>query len=94
MDDIRTGDCENSKKMRALFHVHTKYSFDSLQSAEDIVDWPHRTGMDSLFIVDHNTIGGCLKAKQYTEKNNVPVKVVIGSEVKTDIGDIIGIFLK
>lgn len=79
--------------MKAIFHIHTNHSFDSIQSAESIVNWCNKNGVDVVFITDHNTIAGALEAKKYAEKNSLPVNVIIGSELATDVGDIIGIFL-
>ena len=80
--------------MKAIFHIHTKYSFDSIQKPRKIVDWAFKNKIDYIFITDHNTISGCLEAKKYAKKKKIPVKVITGSEISTDIGDVIGIFIK
>lgn len=80
--------------MKAIFHIHTKYSFDSSLKPSTVVDWALNKEIDYVFITDHNTINGSVKAEKYAKRNKIPVKCVIGSEIVTDIGDIIGIFLK
>ena len=80
--------------MKAIFHIHTKYSFDSILSPKKIVDLAWKNKINFVFITDHNTIHGALEAKEYAKKNKIPVDVIIGEEVATDVGDIIGIFLK
>lgn len=80
--------------MRAIFHIHTKYSFDSFLCPKKIIKLAWKNRVDFVFIVDHNTIRGALEAKKYAEVNNIPVNVIVCEEVETNVGDIIGIFLK
>ena len=79
---------------KAWFHIHTKYSFDSLLDPKVIIKEAIKKKIDYLFITDHNTIKGAKEAEEYVLKNKIPIKIVVGSEISTDIGDIIGIFLK
>lgn len=73
------------------FHIHTKYSFDSLLEPSFIVDFLYKNGYDVAIITDHNTIKGALEAKDYAErKYKNKFSVIVGEEVKTDAGDIIG----
>ncbi len=80
--------------MKAIFHVHTKYSYDSLLSPKKIVDFCNKQNIDYIFITDHETISGALEGIKYIEKNNIPINIIIGIEIRTNIGDIIGIFIK
>ncbi|BDQ02787.1 PHP domain-containing protein [Ignavibacterium sp.] len=73
------------------FHIHTKYSFDSLLEPSFIVDYLFQNGFDAAIITDHNTIKGAVEAQEYaTKKYKDKFTVIIGEEVKSDIGDIIG----
>jgi len=76
--------------MRFDLHVHSKYSFDSLMSSKTIIKTANKKNLNGLAITDHNTILG---AKKTCEQNESPLLIIIGSEVSTDIGDIIGLFL-
>lgn len=77
------------------FHIHTKYSFDSLLEPSFIVDYLYQNGYDIAIITDHNTIKGAVEAKKYAiEKYGDKFNVIVGEEVKSDIGDIIGFPLK
>lgn len=49
-------------------------------------------GLDTVAITDHNTIRGALEAKKYEDENGI--LVIIGSEIRTDIGDLIGLNLE
>lgn len=73
------------------FHIHTKYSQDSLLEPSFIVDYLFQNGYEIAIITDHNTIQGALEAKLYAEKKyKEKFIVIVGEEVKSDIGDIIG----
>ncbi len=59
---------------------------------EKILEIAQKKGLDYIVINDHNTINGGLECKRLESKYSV--KVIVGSEIKTDIGDVTGIFLK
>lgn len=76
---------------KIVFHVHTKYSSDSLSEPSKIVDVLFELGISIAIITDHNTIKGAVEAKNYSEKKyGKKFKVIVGEEVLSDIGDIIG----
>ncbi len=80
--------------MKAIIHVHSKYSFDSLTPPEKLVDLAVKNSIDVLCITDHDTIKGSVHARQYAEKKyNNSIKIIIGAEYKTDCGDLIGLNL-
>ena len=73
------------------FHIHSKYSFDSLLRPKQRLRIANRKKLDGIAITDHNTIRGGLEAKKYNADSDF--LVIIGSEIRTEIGDIIGLFL-
>ncbi|MFB3092520.1 MAG: PHP domain-containing protein, partial [Dehalococcoidia bacterium] len=75
--------------LRADLHIHTNYSPDSGATPKSIVDQCLRTGLNCIAITDHNTIDGALEVQRIA-----PFKVIVGEEVKSSAGDIIGLFLK
>jgi predicted metal-dependent phosphoesterase TrpH len=87
---------------KADVHVHTKYSGlahykflkfpESASNPEDVVKIAKKVGLSVLCITDHNSIAGALKAKEYA-KNDPDIEVVIGEEVSTLDGEVIGLFL-
>jgi predicted metal-dependent phosphoesterase TrpH len=87
---------------RADVHVHTKYSGlahykflkfpESASNPEDVVKIAKQVGLSVLCITDHNSIAGALKAAEYA-KNDPDIEVVIGEEVSTKDGEVIGLFL-
>lgn len=78
-------------KMKYDLHIHSKYSSDGILDPEKIVKIATKRGLNGIAITDHNTIKGGLKAKKY---ENEDFKVIIGSEISTERGEIIGLFLE
>lgn len=72
------------------FHMHTKYSNDSYTDPEKLLKVAIKKNLTGIAITDHNTIKGALKAKSY---RNEDIIVIVGSEIMTDIGEVIGLFL-
>ncbi len=87
---------------KADIHVHTKYSGlahykflkfpESASNPEDVVKIAKQVGLSVLCITDHNSIAGALKAAEYA-KDDPEIEVVIGEEVSTRDGEVIGLFL-
>ena len=77
--------------MKYDIHIHSSYSFDSLSSPRDIIKAAKKRGLNGIAITDHNTIKGSVLAKKWnTDKS---FEIIIGAEIKTEYGDIIGLFL-
>ncbi len=74
---------------RVELHIHTKYSYDCTTSLEDIVKTCVKNKTEIIAITDHNEIQGALDLQQ---KANL--KVIIGEEIMTQQGEIIGLFIK
>lgn len=72
------------------FHVHSSSSFDSLLTPKKIIRCAHLRGLDAIAVTDHNTIEGGLRAQSIEQDS---VMVIVGSEVNTNFGDLIGLFL-
>lgn len=76
---------------KIAFHIHTKYSSDCVSEPSEIVDTLFSLGIDTAIITDHNTIKGAIEANEYAKKKyGDKFNVIIGEEVLSDIGDIIG----
>lgn len=72
-------------------HIHSKYSFDSLLSPRTILKVAKKKGLTGIAVTDHNTIRGGLEVKKINKDRDFTV--IVGSEVQTEIGDIIGLYL-
>ncbi len=87
--------------LKADLHVHTKFSgltkykyfifLDSVEEPKNVLKYARKRGIDIVAITDHNTIRGGLEAKKISK--DYGVEVVVGSEIKTADGEIIGLFL-
>lgn len=81
----------SEKNMQIDLHVHSKYSSDGILDPEKIVKIGIKRGLHGIAITDHDSIIGALKAKRYETDD---FKVIIGSEISTTQGEIIGLFIK
>lgn len=77
--------------MKFDLHIHSKYSYDSITSPKNIIKVAKKKGLNGIAVTDHNTIKGGLKT--FKENTNKDFYVIIGAEIKTEYGDIIGLFL-
>ncbi len=75
--------------MKVDMHVHTCYSKDATLSLETIMESCEQRGLDGVAITDHNTIAGALALKEIA-----PFLVIVGEEIETTKGEILGLFLK
>jgi predicted metal-dependent phosphoesterase TrpH len=73
------------------FHIHSFYSFDSVLSPARILEISRRKGLDGIAVADHNTIRGGLETRDI---NRSPLVVIVGSEIKTEWGDVVCLFLE
>ena len=71
-------------------HSHTMFSGDSTTTLDEIHDSVVESGIDVLCITDHNAIEGALRLQKLLE--NV-CRVIVGEEVRTHTGEVIGLFL-
>ena len=79
----------SNKKL--VFHIHTNYSSDCNSRPSEIVDFLVERGVEIAIITDHNAIEGAQEAKLYADsKYKEKIQVIIGEEVLSDVGDIIG----
>jgi predicted metal-dependent phosphoesterase TrpH len=70
-------------------HVHSCRSKDSLSRPEELIMWMGRRGVDVIAVTDHDAIDGAYEAARLA-----PGAVIIGEEIRTDCGEIIGLFLR
>jgi predicted metal-dependent phosphoesterase TrpH len=72
-------------------HVHTSYSPCGRVSVEKVLATCLKRGLSGAAITDHNTIKGALALKKIAPPDFL---VIVGEEIKTQEGEIIGYFLK
>ncbi|HLM18050.1 MAG TPA: PHP domain-containing protein, partial [Acidimicrobiia bacterium] len=74
--------------VRVDMHSHTMWSGDSTTTPQEIHDAVVASGLDVLCITDHNAISGAVELVEM-----LPCRVIVGEELKTHAGEIIGLFL-
>ena len=77
----------------ADLHIHSNFS-DGKPSVEEIIEYVvKQTDLNVIAICDHNTIEGALLAQQIVKQKNYKLDIVIGEEISTKEGHIVGLFL-
>lgn len=74
--------------LRADLHMHTMWSGDSTTTVEEVVAAVSHAGLDVLCVTDHNSIAGAQEVEQRLQR-----RVVVGEELRTSAGELIGLFL-
>lgn len=74
--------------VRVDLHSHTMWSGDSTTTPDEVEEAVVASGLDVLCITDHNAIKG---AQELAAR--LPCRVVVGEELRTHAGEIIGLFL-
>jgi predicted metal-dependent phosphoesterase TrpH len=70
-------------------HVHSCYSADSLITAEELVFYTKKQGLDGVAITDHDRVDGALKMAVETD-----ILIIPGIEVASSEGHIVGLDVK
>ena len=78
--------------IKAEFHTHTRFSQDSLLGKYAYLFMLKLRKINVIAVTDHNTIKGAVYLKPFLKKHNIDV--IVGEEIFTTEGEIIGLFLK
>ena len=91
----------NDCHSKADLHIHSKYSGlmkymgltfpDSVEEPKNIIRSAKKRGLEIIAITDHNTIRGGLETKKLEKEYGV--KVIVGSEIMTKEGELLGLYL-
>jgi hypothetical protein len=77
------------KRVRVDCHLHTVASGDSVLTLEELADRARQARLDAVFITDHNVTHAATAAAE----RDLGVRVIVGEEIRTPDGDVIGLFL-
>lgn len=97
LDASRVADGDPVGSERRSFvdlHCHTSASFDSLAAPRAVVRAAAARGLTHLAITDHDRIDGALEAKALAATEAPGLTVLVGQEIRTRAGDLIGVFLR
>ena len=75
----------------ADLHTHSSASFDSLSDPRHMIDKAVRLGLTHLAITDHERVDGAQRARDLAPSE---LQVIVGEEIRSRDGDIIGLFLE
>ncbi len=73
---------------RVDLHSHTMWSGDSTTTPDELESAIGDCGLDVVCITDHQAIAGAQRLR-----GELPCEVVVGEEIRTTAGEIIGLFL-
>jgi predicted metal-dependent phosphoesterase TrpH len=76
-------------RVRVDCHLHTVASGDAVLTLEELAERAKQTGLDVVCITDHNVTTAAVQA---TERD-LGVRIIVGEEIRTPDGDVIGLFL-
>jgi hypothetical protein len=79
--------------IHADLHNHSHYSPDSIASPEHILRRALARSLDVIAVTDHNTTRGGLAVQALAAKEGAPIRVIVGEEVRTRDGEVLGLFL-
>ena len=74
--------------VRVDMHSHTMWSGDSTTTPDELAEAVAAAGIDVLCITDHQAIAGAQRLA-----DQLPCRVVVGEELRTHAGEVIGLFL-
>ncbi len=72
-------------------HAHSSASFDSLSDPNKMIKKAIRVGLTHLAITDHERIDGAQRARELSPPG---LQIIVGEEVRTAEGDMLGLFLE
>ena len=75
----------------ADLHMHTDHSHDCAVPVPALLDHAEAIGLGAIAVTDHNVFSGAQEAVELARDR--PLTVIPGEEVKTDAGEVIGLFL-
>jgi predicted metal-dependent phosphoesterase TrpH len=75
--------------VRADCHLHTIASGDAWTTLDQLAERVVEVGLDVVFITDHNVTAAALEAIE----RGIGARVIVGEEIRTPSGDIIGLYL-
>lgn len=79
--------------MKLETHIHTKFSHDSLMCFWALYVKCRLSKIDYIAVTEHNNILGAIEFQKYCKSRGDKVKVIVGEEIMTNCGEIIGLYL-
>jgi predicted metal-dependent phosphoesterase TrpH len=90
----RTGK-QDRDRVFADFHIHTRFSRDSLLTEERFIEVAIERGLTHVCITNHNNVEGAIAVRDRVRQLGLEdrLTVILGEEVSTADGEVVGIYL-
>lgn len=79
--------------VRVDLHSHTMWSGDSTTTPDEVADAVVDAGIDVLCVTDHQAVAGARRLAAEFLAADMKCRVVVGEELRTRAGELIGLFL-
>lgn len=94
-EDRETTGKPPTRKAFADFHIHTRFSRDSLLTEERFIEKAIERGLTHVAVTNHNNVEGAIAVRDKVAELGLTDKltVIVGEEVSTADGEVVGVFL-
>jgi len=89
----RATDPGGTTDVRLDLHVHTLAS-DGVDGVEAVIEAAVAAGLHAVAITDHERIDAALAGRAMAEGRGWPIEVIVGEEISTRGGHLVGLFLR
>ena len=85
-----------TKKAFADFHIHTRFSRDSILTEEKFIAVAIERGLTHVCVTNHNNVEGAIAVRDKVADLGLAdqLTVILGEEVSTADGEVVGVFLE
>ena len=92
----KTGGEPQTGRVFADFHIHTRFSRDSILSEEKFIRVALERGLTHVAVTNHNNVEGAVAVRDKAAELGVAdrLTVILGEEVSTADGEVVGLFLE
>jgi predicted metal-dependent phosphoesterase TrpH len=88
--DLRGLPSSSSRRLiRVDCHLHTALSGDAVTTIDELAERVEQERLDVVCITDHNVTAAAIAAAE----RGIGARVIVGEEIRTTKGDVIGLFL-
>jgi predicted metal-dependent phosphoesterase TrpH len=84
-----------TKRAFADFHIHTRFSRDSILTEETFIARAIERGLTHVAVTNHNNVEGAMAVRDKVADLGLTgtLTVILGEEVSTADGEVVGLFL-
>jgi predicted metal-dependent phosphoesterase TrpH len=84
-----------TKRAFADFHIHTRFSRDSILKEETFIRTAIERGLTHVAVTNHNNVEGAMAVRDKVAELGLgdQLTVILGEEVSTADGEVVGVFL-